>query len=85
MGLKLLKLTATELSERAGITRRTLRNIENGEADSEISRDRAGSYAEQAIATDAQGYVLKGDPDELPHAIRQIMQGERYISKALQY
>lgn len=30
------KLTATELSERAGITRKTLRNIENGEAGSEV-------------------------------------------------
>ncbi|WP_082926107.1 helix-turn-helix domain-containing protein [Halomonas sp. G11] len=42
MGLKLLKLTAIELSKRAGITRSILRNIENGEADSEISRDRDG-------------------------------------------
>jgi len=41
-------------------------------------------YAEQAMAAGAQGYVLKGDPDELPGAIRQMMQGERYISKALQ-
>lgn len=30
------KLTTIELSERAGITRKTLRNIENGEAGSEI-------------------------------------------------
>ncbi|MEC4766456.1 helix-turn-helix transcriptional regulator [Halomonas sp. CUBES01] len=30
------KLTATELAERAGITRKTLRNIESGEAGSEI-------------------------------------------------
>lgn len=30
------KLTADELSERAGITRKTLRNVENGEAGSEI-------------------------------------------------
>ncbi len=42
-------------------------------------------YAEQAMAAGALGYVLKGDPDELPLAIRQVMQGERYISKALQY
>ena len=42
-------------------------------------------YAEQAMAAGAQGYVLKGDPDELPGAIRQMMQGEHYISKALQY
>lgn len=42
-------------------------------------------YAEQAITAGAQGYVLKGDPNELPGAIRQMMQGEHYISKALQY
>lgn len=42
-------------------------------------------YAEQAMAAGAQGYVLKGDPDELPGAIRQMIQGERYISKAMQY
>ncbi|MFD2438229.1 response regulator [Modicisalibacter luteus] len=42
-------------------------------------------YAEQAIAAGAQGYVLKGDPDELPKAIRLMMKGERYVSKALQY
>jgi DNA-binding NarL/FixJ family response regulator len=42
-------------------------------------------YAEQAIAAGAQGYVLKGDPDELPDAIRQMLRGERYVSKALQY
>ncbi|WP_136064660.1 response regulator [Modicisalibacter radicis] len=41
-------------------------------------------YAEQAMAAGAQGYVLKGDPDELPGAIRQMIQGRRYISKALQ-
>ncbi|TVU90929.1 helix-turn-helix domain-containing protein [Vreelandella titanicae] len=55
MGLKLLKLTATELSERAGITSRTLRNIENGEADSEISRDRAGSSLPAGSFSNAWG------------------------------
>ncbi|MCG7600110.1 response regulator transcription factor [Halomonas sp. McH1-25] len=42
-------------------------------------------YAEQAIAVGAQGYVLKGDPDELPDAIRRMLRGEQYISQALQY
>lgn len=42
-------------------------------------------YAEQALAAGARGYVLKGDPDELPNAIRQMLRGERYISQALQY
>ncbi|MEC9481859.1 MAG: response regulator transcription factor [Halomonas sp.] len=42
-------------------------------------------YAEQALNAGAQGYVLKGDPDELPEAIRQMLRGEQYVSKALQY
>lgn len=41
-------------------------------------------YVERALAAGAQGYILKGDPDELPDAIRLMLQGERYISKPLQ-
>ncbi|NIC04248.1 response regulator transcription factor [Billgrantia bachuensis] len=42
-------------------------------------------YADQAMTAGAQGYLLKGDPDELPVAIRQMLQGQRYISPALHY
>lgn len=41
-------------------------------------------YAEQALNAGAKGYILKGNPDEIPPAIRQIMNGERYVSRALQ-
>ncbi|PMR72681.1 response regulator [Billgrantia endophytica] len=40
-------------------------------------------YVDQALAAGAQGYILKGDPDELPGAIRQMIQGQRYISNTL--
>ncbi|QOR39154.1 response regulator transcription factor [Billgrantia diversa] len=42
-------------------------------------------YADQAMTAGAQGYLLKGDPDELPVAIRHMLQGQRYISPALHY
>lgn len=42
-------------------------------------------YADQAMTAGAQGYLLKGDPDELPVAIRQMLQGQHYISPALHY
>lgn len=41
-------------------------------------------YAEQAMTAGAQGYILKGNPDELPPAIRQMIRGDRYLSSALQ-
>ena len=40
-------------------------------------------YVKRALAVGARGYVLKGDPYELPEAIRQVMRGERYVSAAL--
>lgn len=42
-------------------------------------------YADQAMTAGAQGYLLKGNPDELPVAIRHMLQGQRYISPALHY
>lgn len=42
-------------------------------------------YADQAVTAGAQGYILKGDPEELPAAIRQMLRGQRYISPALRY
>ncbi|RDB44083.1 DNA-binding response regulator [Halomonas sp. DQ26W] len=40
-------------------------------------------YVDQAFEAGAEGYILKGDPDELPCSIRQMMKGRRYVSKAL--
>ena len=40
-------------------------------------------YAERALAADARGYVLKGDPYELPGAIDAVMRGETYLSESL--
>lgn len=31
----------------------------------------------------AEGYILKGDMDELPDSLRQMMQWQRYVGKTL--
>lgn len=38
------------------------------------------NHVEQALMSGARGYVLKGNADELPGAIRQVLSGERYLS-----
>lgn len=43
-----------------------------------------GRYLRQAFDAGANGYILKGEPDEVPRAIQQILQGERYVSEELQ-
>lgn len=41
-------------------------------------------YASRALKAGAHGYAVKGiDPDDLPHAIRRVMQGKTYITKAI--
>lgn len=41
------------------------------------------SYVERALAAGSAGYILKGDPDELPVGIRQVLAGEAYVSPLL--
>jgi DNA-binding NarL/FixJ family response regulator len=41
------------------------------------------SYIARAFEAGASGYVLKGDPTELPLAIRRVLDGERYVSPRL--
>lgn len=43
------------------------------------------SYADRAFLAGASGYIVKGDPDSLPEAIRQIVRGERYVSPSLMH
>lgn len=40
-------------------------------------------YVQRARAAGARGYVLKGDPYELPNAIRRVLAGEEYVSDTL--
>lgn len=42
-----------------------------------------GSYVGRAFAAGARGYLLKGRPHEVPVAIRQVMDGQIYVSDAL--
>jgi len=41
------------------------------------------AYIEQAVRAGARGYVLKGNPEELADALRQVLSGETYLSEAL--
>lgn len=41
------------------------------------------SYARRSLAVGARGYVLKGNPDELSGAIRQVLEGRMYVSPPL--
>lgn len=41
------------------------------------------AYVERARAAGARGYVLKGNPYELPDAIQCVLQGSEYVSKGL--
>jgi DNA-binding NarL/FixJ family response regulator len=48
-----------------------------------LSGHRGASYVERALEAGAEGYVLKGNPREIPTAIRKVIQGEIYLSSAL--
>lgn len=48
-----------------------------------LSGHRERSHVEQALAAGAQGYIVKGRSQELPGAVRQLAQGERYVSPML--
>ena len=41
------------------------------------------SHVERALNAGVRGYILKGQGDELPDAIRQMMQGQQYLSPSL--
>ncbi|MEC9482025.1 MAG: response regulator transcription factor [Halomonas sp.] len=40
-------------------------------------------YVEQAFAAGASGYILKGEPDDVPRAIYRVLEGGRYMSAEL--
>ena len=48
-----------------------------------ISGHGEAAYVERALAAGARGYVLKGNPYELPGAIRDVTRGETYLSASL--
>ena len=43
------------------------------------------SYIQRALDAGARGYVLKGDPYELPGAIQQVAHGDRYFSEPIRH
>lgn len=40
-------------------------------------------YVDRALQVGARGYVVKGNPRELPGAIREVLDGGMYLSRAL--
>lgn len=40
-------------------------------------------YVDRALEAGAKGYVLKGNPRELPGAIQQVLNGDTYLSQTL--
>lgn len=41
-------------------------------------------YAEDALRAGAKGYVMKGDPDVLVEAVRQVLRGETYVDEQIE-
>jgi len=41
------------------------------------------TYVGRALACGARGYVLKGNPQDLPVAIREVLDGEIHLSPTL--
>jgi DNA-binding NarL/FixJ family response regulator len=41
------------------------------------------NYVERALAAGAAGYLLKGNPDEVVDGIRQVLNGNRFLSADL--
>lgn len=41
------------------------------------------AYIRRALANGAQGYVLKGDPEELLRAVDAVLAGETYLSEPI--
>lgn len=50
-----------------------------------LSGHRSLSYAHDAFAAGADGYLLKGDMDELERGMHAIRGGKRYMSAGLEY
>jgi len=42
-------------------------------------------YVERALEAGAKGYVVKGNPRELPGAIQQVLDGGTYLSRLLRH
>lgn len=40
-------------------------------------------YAEQSLAAGADGYILKGRPEEFEEAVTAILNGDTYVSEAV--
>lgn len=41
------------------------------------------TYVDRAVEAGARGYILKGDPDEIPDAMQRVLDGGVYFSEPL--
>src|SRR5262245_39109411 len=48
-----------------------------------LSGHRSPSYARQAMAAGAKGYLLKGDPAEIERGVAAIVDGRKFVSRDL--
>jgi DNA-binding NarL/FixJ family response regulator len=48
-----------------------------------LSGHRSSVYVRQALEVGANGYLLKGDPEEIERGIQAILAGKRYVSPEL--
>jgi DNA-binding NarL/FixJ family response regulator len=48
-----------------------------------LSGHRERRHIEQALDAGASGYILKGHTEDLPMAIRQVVQGKQYLTEGL--
>lgn len=48
-----------------------------------LSGEEEQSFASRAFAAGANGFVVKGNPDEIVEALRHVARGENYLSAAL--
>jgi DNA-binding NarL/FixJ family response regulator len=49
-----------------------------------VSGHEESVYIREALKAGARGYVMKGDPNAILSAIRHVMNGEIYLSEAMQ-
>lgn len=49
-----------------------------------VSGHEESVYVREALRVGACGYVMKGDPNSIIYAIRQVMDGKIYLSEAMQ-
>lgn len=75
-----LVLVDISLPELGGIELVRILRIRNPGLPAAILSGHRDGFVKQALDAGANGYILKGNSDDLPEAIRQIVKGKQYLS-----